>query len=167
MVLTGFSPDATGQAIAVSGLDLTIASEAVPLRFTNLPNGYWTSALIKVYQGFSLRAPGFDPQIAIVAESIKQTISLGKYLISSFAAGVNNFTGPIDVVNGENGLLSCHGNCLVSYNKAAAVKDMFYPAASNGSSWYLALDTGQGLNFHYSGTLAYEHSHDFLKTNGF
>ena len=41
-----------------------------------------------------------------------------------------DFTGLIDVVNGENGLPNCHGNCLLPYILAAAVKDELYPAAS-------------------------------------
>jgi hypothetical protein len=113
-----------------------------------------------------MRAPGFDPAILNLAESTKQIITLGE-MFSSTATVASNFTGPIDVVNGEFDLPNCHGNCLVPYNKAAAVKDMFYSAASNGSSWYLSSDSGHGLNFHYSAPAAYEHISNFIKTNGF
>ncbi len=53
------------------------------------------------------------------------------------------------------------------YNKAAAVKDQYYPAASNASSWYLGPTAGHGLNFHYAAPKAYEHILDFIKKNGF
>jgi hypothetical protein len=56
---------------------------------------------------------------------------------------------------------------LLPYNLAAAVKDQFYPAASNGSDWYLAPDSGHFLNYHYAAPGAYEHIQDFVKKNGF
>ncbi|KAF1992802.1 hypothetical protein P154DRAFT_504419 [Amniculicola lignicola CBS 123094] len=165
-VLTGFSPDTSGAPIAFVGLDLTIASQAVPFRFSGLANGYLTSGSISASQYLFMRSPGYDPAILNLAEATKQVFTLGE-LFSIKAQVSVNFTGPIDVVNGEFDLPNCHGNCKVPYNKAAAAKDVFYPNASNGSSWYLSAVAGHGLNFHYSAPAAYEHILDFVKANGF
>ncbi|KAF2494844.1 hypothetical protein BU16DRAFT_562474 [Lophium mytilinum] len=165
-VLTGFSPDMSGVLVAFAGSDLAIASQKLPLRLSGLPNGYLTTSSIEGTQQLFFRAPGFDPTLLNIVEATKQTITLGEFFTSAPKVAAK-FTGPIDVVNGENDLPNCHGNCLVPYNKAAAVKDMFYPAASNGSSWFLAAGAGHGLNLHYAAPAAYEHIHNFIKANGF
>ena len=165
-VLTGFSTDESGRQVAFSGLDLVIASQSFPLRFSGLSNGYLTGKSIEGSQSFFFRSPGFDPALLNLADASKQTLSIGE-LFSAVAVVAPDFTGPIDVVNGMYDLPNCHGNCLVPYNKVSTVKDMFYPAASDQSSWYLAEHAGHGLNFHYTAADAYEHILDFIKKNGF
>ncbi|KAK5944713.1 hypothetical protein PMZ80_001913 [Knufia obscura] len=166
-VLTGFSTDRSGFAVAFAGVGLTIASQSQPLRFSDLSNGYFTSAAIQGTQHFFFRESNFDPALLNIAEATKQTITVGEFMTTGALTPSPKFKGPIDVVIGENDLPNCHGNCLLPYNLAAAVKDALYPAASNGSSWYLAPGTGHGLNFHYGAHMAYEHIHDFVKKNGF
>jgi pimeloyl-ACP methyl ester carboxylesterase len=164
-VLTGFSPDTSGSSIALAGVDLTIAAQNQPVRFSQLPGSYLTSNFIGGTQYYFFRAPGFDPAMLRFAEATKQTVTFAE-LFTSAATVSSNFTGPINVVNGEYDLPNCHGNCLVPYNKAAAAKKMYYPAASNGSRWYLSSESGHGLNFHYSASAAYAHIHNFIKANG-
>jgi pimeloyl-ACP methyl ester carboxylesterase len=164
-VLTGFSPDTSGSSIALAGVDLTIAAQNQPFRFSDLPGSYLTSNSIGATQYYFFRAPGFDPAMLRFAEATKQTVTFAE-LFTSSATVSSNFTGPITVVNGENDLPNCHGNCLVPYNKAAAAKESYYPAASNGSSWYLSSSSGHGLSFHYSASAAYKHIHNFIKANG-
>jgi pimeloyl-ACP methyl ester carboxylesterase len=167
-VLTGFSTSTTGMPAGFAAGDLTIASQAEPLRFANLSNGYVTSNSIQGTQFAFFRAPGFDPALLNLCEATKQTITIGEYLTTtSLFAIATNFTGPIDVVNGENDLLNCDGNCLLPHNLAAALKGELYPAASNGSSYYLGPGSGHFLNYHYAAPIAYEHIHDFIKQNGF
>jgi pimeloyl-ACP methyl ester carboxylesterase len=165
-VLTGFSPDTSGGPIALAGIDLTMAAQNQPFRFSELPGSYLTSSSVGGTQYYFFRAPGFDPALLRFAEATKQTVTFAE-LFTSAATVSSNFTGPIDVVNGDHDLPNCHGDCLVPYNKAAASKEMYYPAASNGSSWYLSAESGHGLNFHYSASAAYKHIHNFIKANGF
>ncbi|KAE9382120.1 catalytic protein [Stipitochalara longipes BDJ] len=166
-VLTGFGTSTGGMVAGFSSFDLTIASQAQPLRFSGLSNGYLTGKAIEGTQFAFFRAPGFDPAMLNLLEAAKQTISIGEYLTTTAFPISKNFTGPIDVVTGENDLLNCDGNCYLPYNVVAAVKEAYYPAASNGSSWYIAPDSGHFLNYHYSATGAYEHIHNFIKKNGF
>jgi hypothetical protein len=127
----------SGIPIAFAGLDLSIASQAVSLRFLDLSNSYPTSNSIESSQFFFFRSPEFDPALLNLAEATKQTLAMGEFLTIATPKVSANFTGPIDVVNGENDLPNCAGNCLLPYNKAAAVKAVLFPNASNGSSWYI------------------------------
>lgn len=167
-VLTGFSTSSTGLDLFTAALDLTIASQNQPLRFADLPNGYLVPNSIESNQFAFFRAPNFDPALLNIAETAKQTFSVGEFLtLNSIAAGSPNFTGPLDVVNGQNDLCFCQGNCLLPYNQAAAVKGELYPAASKGSDFYIAAGAGHALNLHYSAPAAYGHIHNFIRKNRF
>ncbi|KIV79572.1 hypothetical protein PV11_07124 [Exophiala sideris] len=163
-VLTGFSTDNSGLQLGFAGFDLTIASQAYPERFSDLSNSYLTGPTIEGTQYFFFRWPGFDTAILDSADASKAGISWGEFFVNGPMVA-NNFTGPVDVVNGEFDLPNCHGNCLVPSNKLTPVKDVYYPVASN-FSWYVGPDSGHALNLHYAAPGAYEHIHEFLRTNG-
>ena len=168
VVLTSFSTSTSGMPPAFAAADLTIASQAVPLRFANLPNGYLTSGTIIGAQFFFFRAPYFDPALLNLCEDTKQPLTLGEYLANgSFFTVATNFTGPVDVVNGEHDLPNCDGNCYLPHNLAEAAIPAFYPNAAKGSSYFIAPGSGHFLNYHYVAGAAYEHIHEFIKNNGF
>ncbi|KAE8448073.1 hypothetical protein EG329_009838 [Mollisiaceae sp. DMI_Dod_QoI] len=167
VVLTGFSKSTAGMLPGFAAVDLTIASQEQPLRFADLPSGYVTGSGIQGTQFAFFHAPGFDPALLNLAEATKQSITIGEYLSNPGFGNVTEFTGPIDVVNGEFDLMNCDGNCLYPDNLAATFQAEFYPNASNGSSWYLGPDSGHFLNHHYAAAGAYEHIQNFVKKNGF
>jgi pimeloyl-ACP methyl ester carboxylesterase len=166
-VLTGFSPDTSGALLAFATTDLVIASGAVPERFAHLSNGYLTANSIVGNQAFFFRAPGFDPDLLNLSESKKDTIAIGEFLTASLLPVAENFTGLVDIVNGENDLPNCHGNCLVPYNKQTAAIEKIFPNAGSGSDWYVGPGAGHGLNLHYAAKGAFEHIQSFVKKNGF
>lgn len=47
------------------------------------------------------------------------------------------------------------------------MKRALYLVASNGSEYYIAVDAGHGLKFHYSAPAAYEEIHSIIRKNGF
>jgi pimeloyl-ACP methyl ester carboxylesterase len=166
-VLTGVSTSSAELGLFLASLDLTIASQNQPLRFPDLPNGYLVSNSIESNQFAFFRAPNFDPALLNIAEVTKQTLTVGEFLTLGFiAAGSPDFTGALDVVNGENDLCFCQGDCLLPYNQAVAVKEELYPAVSEGSESYIVAGVGHGLNLHYSAPTAYEHIHNFIRKNG-
>ena len=168
VVLTGYSTSTTGMLPAFSAADLTIASQAVPLRFADLPNGYLTSNNIIGAQFFFFRAPYFDPALLDLVESTKQSVTLGEYFATgSFFQIAANFTGPVDFVIGEHDLPNCNSNCYLPNNLAEAAIPVFYPNATKGSSSFIAPGAGHFWNYHYSATAAFEHIHDFIRSNGF
>lgn len=173
VILTGFSADSSntldiagGMSTALESADASIASQSDPTRFGHLPNGYLTLANMKGIQFFFFRAPQFDLALLELSEKTKQTMTIGEFLSAERSLSLN-FTGPIYVVNGQNDMPGCWGDCLFPINKAAAVKEALYPAASIGSGWYLAPETGHGLNLHYTANEAYGQIFNFMKANGF
>ncbi|KAI1629492.1 Alpha/Beta hydrolase protein [Exophiala viscosa] len=163
-VLTGFSTDNSGMAAGFAGFGLSIASQINPLRFSDRSNSYLTGPTIEGTQPFFFRWPGFDVAVLDIAEETKAGITWGEFFVNGQSVA-SNFTGPVDVVNGESDLPNCHGNCLIPSNKLTTVKDAYYPAASY-FSWYIGPDAGHALNLHYAAPGAYEHIHNFLRTHG-
>ncbi|KAL8726651.1 MAG: hypothetical protein Q9181_005965 [Wetmoreana brouardii] len=97
----------------------------------------------------------------------KDTNSIGELLtLGTIVAPSPAFTGPVDVVLGENDLIFCGGNCATPVDQAAAVQPLFYPNASAGSRHYLAAGAGHSINAHFSAKAAWAHQLDFLKLNG-
>ena len=73
----------------------------------------------------------------------------------------------MDVVNGENDFFYCGGDCGSPTNLAAEVQPFYFPAASNGSQYFLVPGAGHNINMHFKAELGWEHMNGFLKTNGF
>lgn len=173
-ILTGFSTDNVGQAAFISALNLAIASENQPYRFNTLNNGYLVSSTAISNQIGFFHSPNFDPAILNLAEATKNTVTFGE--LFSIMAGPQiaaNFKGPVDIVNGNEDLPFCFGNCTLpstgsTVNKAAATLKMVYPNVPNNlTSYYLTPNTGHGNNLHYSAPKAYAQITNFLKTHGF
>jgi hypothetical protein len=102
VVLTGFSSSTSGMVAAFSAGDLTIASQAQPLRFSDLPNGYFTTNSIQGTQFAFFRSPGFDQALLNICEANNQPITIGQYLTTvRLFAIATDFKGPIDVVNAK------------------------------------------------------------------
>lgn len=98
----------------------------------------------------------------------KQTTSVGELLtIGTIVAPSPAFTGPVDVVLGENDLIFCGGNCTSPTDQSAAVQPAFYPNAAAGSQHFLAPGAGHNINAHFSAKASWDHQTNFLKMNGF
>jgi pimeloyl-ACP methyl ester carboxylesterase len=167
-VLTGFSVDIFGQSNFFAALNLAIAGENQPARFGSLPNGYLVSDTVAGNQFTFFRAPNFDPCVLDAAEASKQTLTIGELFTNpEFVAPAPKFTGPIDVLNGENDLPFCQSNCLLPQNQAALVKGVLYPNAKNSSTYYIGKGAGHGLNLHYVAPDAYQQIFKFIKENEF
>lgn len=114
------------------------------------------------------RAPNYDPLVLIAANAAKNTFTIGElFTVGQLGTPAPGFTGPVDVVDGENDLPFCQSNCLVPANKAAAVRPALYVNAAAGSEYYIAPGAGHGLNQHYAAYGAYLQIFGFIKSNGF
>ncbi|KAG9952089.1 alpha/beta-hydrolase, partial [Aureobasidium melanogenum] len=164
-ILTGFSANQSAIAPFLTALNLQIASQNQPYRFSNLNNGYLVDySTVSNQYGF-FRAPNFDPLILAAAEAAKGSVTFGELFTQAAISGVAaNFTGPVAIVNGDADLPFCYGNCTYPMNKAEAALKMLYPAAkANGT--YLAPSTGHGVNLHYTAMGAFEFIGSFLRQN--
>lgn len=167
-VLTGFSVNSSAMPTFTLGLNLAIAAQNQPYRFSDLSNGYLVSdTAISLQTGF-FRAPGFDPNILWLADATKGTVTFGElFSTTAVTAPAKNFTGPVAVVDGAEDLPFCFGNCSYPTNQAQAVFAKLYPnVPTSKQGAYLAPVTGHGLNLHYSAVEAYYYAQNFLKKNG-
>ena len=165
-VLTGFSVDPEGQPGFFSGLDLVLANQDNPQKFGALPNGYLITDNQAGNQFAFFRFPGFANELLVAGTAAKQTFTIGELFTNSqFISPAPGFTGPIDVVDGENDLPFCQSNCVVPTNKAADVKGTLYPNAAASSTYFIAKGAGHGLNLHYSAADAYAHIFQFVASN--
>ncbi|KAF2438587.1 hypothetical protein P171DRAFT_164342 [Karstenula rhodostoma CBS 690.94] len=164
-ILTGYSVDTTAAAPFQLGSNLAIASQNQPYRFGALNNGYLVvGSAIALEIGF-FRAPGFDPEILSLAEATKGTATFGEFFsISAVTKPAANWTKPVAVVNGNEDLPFCFGNCSVPVNKAEAVFPVLYPQTKTTGA-YLVKDTGHGQNLHYSAVEAYHYIQNFIGKN--
>jgi hypothetical protein len=114
------------------------------------------------------KAQGFPPANLAIAESTKQTVTIGElFTLASVLAPATSFTGPVDVVDGSNDWPFCQGDCTYPVNQAAQAIAALYPAASSGSQSYLASLCGHGINLHYAATAAFSQIQNFVSKNGF
>lgn len=149
------------------GLNLKIASIEDNDRFAGLPNSYLLSASSISDQIGFLRSPGFDPKILPIIEATKGTVTFGElFSIASVGGPALNYTKPVAVVNGDNDLPFCFGNCSYPTNLAQAVFPVLYPnTPANCTGTYLAPVTGHGLNVHYSAVAAYNYIQSFINAH--
>lgn len=104
----------------------------------------------------------FEQQVAN-----KQTNTLGILLtLGGIIAPSAQFTGPVDVVNGENDLVFCGGNCLYPTDQNKAVLEIFYPSAAAGSQTYIAAGAGHSIAAHKTGPDSFKQMIGFLRANG-
>jgi len=167
-ILTGFALNTTALPVFLNGLNLQIARENSPYRFSDLNNGYIVAqSAISNQIGF-FRAPGFDPKILAMAEAAKGTTTYGElFSVLAVTAPATSFTGPVVVVNGQEDLPFCFGNCSYPMDLSQFLLSQLYPSLNSAkTTTYVAKNTGHGINLHYSSHDAFVAIHDFLAKQG-
>ena len=184
VILTGTSTSPAFVNTAVASFDLTIANTDASKKFTGLSNGYLVQPLQESIQFSYYRFPNFDPKSkpsmshtrssALLMQSLdlaigvanKQTQTFGELLtLGAIVAPSPHFTGPVDIVLGENDLVFCGGNCLQPQDQSALYAPAFYPA-TRSSQHYIVPGAGHAIFAHYSASKAFAQMLAFLKTNG-
>ncbi|MCJ1238050.1 hypothetical protein MMC14_006038 [Varicellaria rhodocarpa] len=166
VILSGTSIDFTYATTAVASFSFEIANQDPSGRFAGIPNGYLTQATPQSIQYPFYRYPFFDTQVFNYQVGNKSTNTFGELLtLGNIVAPSPLFTGPVDVVNGENDFVFCGGKCALPTDKTAAVIPFFYPAAAKGSQSYSVPNTGHSINAHTAAPKAFDQMLGFLKTN--
>ncbi|PNS19801.1 hypothetical protein CAC42_7768 [Sphaceloma murrayae] len=167
-ILTGYTTNGTALPAFLLGINVQIASENQPYRFSGLSNGYIVGGTTSNNQIGFFRAPNFDPAILAAADAGKGTTSYGEFFtLTAVTAPAANYTGSVAVVNGDADLPFCFGNCTTPTDLTAAVLPALYPNLDqNKTGTYIAPLTGHGLNLHYTAVAAYEYIQKFLKDQG-
>ncbi|KAI0385539.1 alpha/beta-hydrolase [Hypomontagnella monticulosa] len=166
-ILTGTSTSSATVPLTMAAFNLINANTDPAPRFKHLPAGYLTEQSAVGIQFAFYRHPNFDEETFQQQVANKQTNTLGVLLtLGGITAPSTEFTGPVDVVNGENDLCFCGGNCRYPTDQNEPVLSMFYPAASKGSQTYLAAGAGHSIAAHKSGPDSFKHMIQFLQDNG-
>ncbi|KAG8626045.1 hypothetical protein KVT40_006446 [Elsinoe batatas] len=167
-ILTGYTTNATALPAFILGINLQIASQNQPYRFSALNNGYVVGGTTSNNQIGFFRAPNFDPAILAAADAAKGTATYGEFFsLTAVTSPAQNFTGPVAVVNGDADLPFCFGNCTTPTDLTADVLPVLYPNLdANRTGSYVAPLTGHGLNLHYTAGAAYAFIQDFLNKQG-
>lgn len=167
VILSGTSTSAASVALSMAAFNFVNANTDPSPKLRNLPAGYLTQQSAVGIQFAFYRHPNFDQNAFERQVANKQTNTLGVLLtLGGIIAPSVQFTGPVDVVNGENDLVFCGGNCLYPADQNKAVLAVFYPAASSGSQTYIAAGAGHSIAAHKSGPDSFAHMVDFLRANG-
>lgn len=166
-ILSGASTSNTYVGLSLASFSFVIANQDPSGRFVGIANGYLTQATPQSIQFSFYSYPYFDPNIFRLQVAHKETNTIGLLLtLGGIVSPSPSFTGPVDVVLGENDFVFCGGNCSIPSDQSALVTPAFYPAASKGSQHYLVPHAGHVINAHYAAPQAFAHMISFLKTNG-
>ncbi|MCJ1422750.1 hypothetical protein MMC29_000630 [Sticta canariensis] len=166
-ILSGISISNSYLGPPLASWSAVIANTDPSRRFLGIANGYLTQATPQSIQFSFYNYPYFDPKIFRLQVADKETIAIGKLLTSKGIIGPSlNFTGPVDVILGENDFPTCGGDCFIPSDQSALVTPAFYPAASKGSQHYLVPHAGHNFNAHYAAPKAFAQMIHFLKKNG-
>ncbi|KAI6088322.1 alpha/beta-hydrolase [Hypoxylon rubiginosum] len=164
VILSGTSASAASVALTVAAFNFVNANTEPQLH--HLPPGYLTQQSAAGIQFAFYRYPNFDEEAFRRQVAHKQTNTLGVLLtLGGIVAPSAEFTGPVDIVNGEHDLVFCGGNCVQPTDQNAAALSMFYPAAAEGSRTYIAAGAGHAIAAHKSGPDSFKHMIQFLQDN--
>ncbi|KUI67224.1 hypothetical protein VM1G_02947 [Cytospora mali] len=167
VILSGTSTSAASVDLTVAAFNFINANTDPAPKLQHLPTGFLTQQTAVGIQFAFYRYPNFDENAFMQQVANKQTNTLGILLtLGGIISPSTQFTGPVDVVNGENDLVFCGGNCLYPTDQNTAVLATFYPAASNGSQTYIAAGSGHAIAAHKSGPDSFKQMVQFLQANG-
>ncbi|GKZ37618.1 hypothetical protein AbraIFM66950_009267 [Aspergillus brasiliensis] len=166
IILSGTSTNQNYVALTMAAFNFINANSDPSGRFASLPAGYLTQETSVGIQFAFYRYPNYDPTAFELQVAGKQTNTLGVLLtLGGLVTQAPNFTGPVDIILGENDLVFCGGNCSYPKNQASLYTSAYYPNASSGSQTYLAKGSGHCIAAHKSATSSFQQMIAFLQAN--
>jgi pimeloyl-ACP methyl ester carboxylesterase len=147
LVLTGFSDNTTGGIQFAASLNLEVASNSPTRRFPGEDAGYLLPSTKYGLQYSFFRSPNYEGDILAGSFATVQTTTLGEqFTMSLVGTGARHFTGPVLIVNGENDLFFCDGDCRYPTDITSASLNALFPRAANGSTTFLLRGSGHGVS---------------------
>lgn len=166
IILSGTSASAASVALTVAAFNFIEANTDPAPQFKTLPAGFLTQQSAAGIQFAFYRYPNYDEDVFRKQVANKQTNTLGVLLtLGGIVAPSTEFTGPVQIVNGQHDLVFCGGNCLYPTDQNVVTLSTFYPAASKGSQTYIAAGAGHAIAAHKSGPESFQKMIQFLETN--
>ena len=166
IILQGFTVNTGAIGLTFADFNSAIAAQDAPARFPGLSNGYLVTDTSIANSFAFFRYPNFDQTLFYAVDARKQTYTIGEvFTLAGVIAPAPAFTGPVDVVDGENDFIFCQGDCTFPVDQAAVVQPALFPAAAAGSQSFLVPGVGHAVNAHYAAPQAYAQMLAFLKAN--
>ncbi|KAL9609827.1 MAG: hypothetical protein Q9167_005432 [Letrouitia subvulpina] len=163
IVMTGYSLNGGNTQIIFEGS--RVAAIQNRKRFGELDSGYITSADVYSTVSDFFKAPDYERDVAVFAESSKAPYAIAELISISppFVPPLNAslFNGPGLVISGEYDSLLCGGYC------PGVIRDPLtaYFAGSKDFELFIQPGAGHGLNFALNATDAYSTIFSFLNKN--
>ncbi|GAP88718.1 putative alpha beta-hydrolase [Rosellinia necatrix] len=165
-ILSGITTSAASVPLTLAAFNFVNANADPAPQFRGLPAGFLTQESAVGIQFAFFRHPNFDADAFRRQVAHKQTNTIGVLLtLGGVVAPAAEFTGPVDIVNGQHDLVFCGGNCLYPTDQNAATLSVLYPAASSGSQTYIAAGAGHSIAAHKTGPDSFKHMIQFLRAN--
>ncbi|UZJ52421.1 hypothetical protein CBS101457_001741 [Exobasidium rhododendri] len=166
IILTGFSANSTGAPFYILSAIYTQASTVFPDRFGSVPQNYLVTGT--PYSGqinFNYPATVIPASVKL-QRSTEQPVTQGPlFTIGSLGAPAPGFTGPVQVLTGENDFIFFFDNPYengVSLGQTAATT--LYPNSKNATS-FTPGRTGHAINVHTTAKKVYAEMLSFAKAN--
>jgi len=153
--------------VGAIGTGMQIASTDGSGKFIGLASGYFSlGRSVSAHQFAFYKYPHFNIDIFNSQWAISQCNVFGElWTLADVYVPAPAFTGPVDIVDGQNDFFYCRGDCMYPVNQAALALSTFYPAASSGSQVFLVPNTGHNINAHFGASEAFSHMISFLHAN--
>ncbi|KAJ5781328.1 hypothetical protein N7457_006488 [Penicillium paradoxum] len=166
LVLTGWSTSADYMPMFLTGANFQQAR--LNGKNSDYTGGYLTSGDVGSNVYLFFYPPHFDTELLEFVEENKQPMTIGELMTITGLPAQSNFTGPVYVIDGENDVPFCGGDCSHTGGTSAsfpAAAEKLFPSASAFVA-YIHPNTGHAINVHYNATGAYKEIHDFLGAHG-
>ncbi|TKY91045.1 hypothetical protein EX895_001044 [Sporisorium graminicola] len=167
-VLTGYTSNATNLPAYLHAASYSIANRIFPSRLANKP-AQWLVTGSNASDILAFFYPPFYSQASFdLSRSTEQPVTLGSlFTVGAVGGKADNFTGPVQVVNGAKDFIFCSSNCYAGPDGKDIPSGVqgLYPKASNFTS-YIAEDTGHGITAHYSQPMVAEEIAKWIKAQG-
>lgn len=166
LVLTGWSTSADYMPMFLTGANFQQAR--LNGKNTDYTGGYLTNGDVGSNVYLFFYPPHFDNGLLAFAEENKQPMTIGELMTITGLPAQSNFTGPVYVIDGENDVPFCGGDCLNTGGTSASIPagaEKVFPSASAFVA-YVHPNTGHAINVHHNATGAYKQITDFLGAHG-
>lgn len=167
IILQAFTMNGGNIPATIAAFNPTIASQNDFVRFGSLPSGYQVVNSAIGDQTAFYRYPNFSPSTFSYLDSKRQTFTIGDFFtLTGPVAPAPAFTGPVQVVNGQNDYIFCASDCGYPSDLGAQVFPALFPAAADGSRSCIIPGTGHGINAHTTAPQAYSQMLGFINSVG-
>lgn len=159
LILTGYSHNSSFNGQAIAGWSPVFAKNVSTLN-ASLPNDYLSFRNIETAQFAFFKYPYYNETVLEQAYASVQPYTIGEiFTLGTTPNNATNFTGPVQIVTGNNDLIFCGGDCIGG--DILSKEATFFPVAKNVST-LVPPNAGHALNLHYAAPQAFQDIQTYL-----